>query len=180
MIDGSPVPHDILRILGIEKFAEYMTKEIQKVYEMQGINIADKHIEVILSMMLKKVEVVDPGETSLIVGEHLDKEDIEEINKKAELEGLQPAKVEAILLGLTRASLQTKSFISAASFQETTRVLTDSAVQGRVDRLRGLKENVILGRLIPAGTGLILEKIKKKEAQEIKEEQENNQEEENN
>ena len=172
LIDGSPVPHDILRILGIEKFAEYMTKEIQKVYEMQGINIADKHIEVILSMMLKKVEVVDPGETSLIVGEHLDKEDIEEINKKAELEGLQPAKVEAILLGLTRASLQTKSFISAASFQETTRVLTDSAVQGRVDRLRGLKENVILGRLIPAGTGLILEKIKKKEAQEIKEEQE--------
>ena len=171
LIDGSPVPHDILRILGIEKFAEYMTKEIQKVYEMQGINIADKHIEVILSMMLKKVEVIDAGETSLIVGEHLDKDDIEEINRKAELEGLTPAKVEAILLGLTRASLQTKSFISAASFQETTRVLTDSAVQGRVDRLRGLKENVILGRLIPAGTGLLMEKLKKQGNDEIKNEE---------
>ena len=171
LIDGNPVPHDILRILGIEKFAEYMTKEIQKVYEMQGINISDKHIEVILSMMLKKVEVVDPGETSLMVGEHLDKDDLEEINKKAIEEGLEPAKVEAVLLGLTRASLQTKSFISAASFQETTRVLTDSAVQGRVDRLRGLKENIILGRLIPAGTGLIVEKMKKEANKQIKEEE---------
>ena len=161
LIDGSPVPHDILRILGIEKFADYMIKEIQKVYEMQGINIADKHIEVILSMMLKKVEVVDPGETTLLLGEHIDKDDLEEINKKAIEEGLKPAKVETVLLGLTRASLQTKSFISAASFQETTRVLTDSAVQGRIDRLRGLKENVILGRLIPAGTGLLIENIKK-------------------
>ncbi len=172
LIDGNPVPHDILRILGIEKFAEYMTKEIQKVYEMQGINISDKHIEVILSMMLKKVEVVDAGETSLIVGEHLDKDDLEEINRKAEAEGLAPAKVEAVLLGLTRASLQTKSFISAASFQETTRVLTDSAVQGRIDRLRGLKENIILGRLIPAGTGLVVEKMKKEANKEIKEEEE--------
>ena len=138
-----------------------MIKEIQKVYEMQGINIADKHIEVILSMMLKKVEVVDPGETTLLLGEHIDKDDLEEINKKAIEEGLKPAKVETVLLGLTRASLQTKSFISAASFQETTRVVTDSAVQGRIDRLRSLKENVILGRLIPAGTGLLIENIKK-------------------
>jgi len=161
LIDGSPVPHDILRILGIEKFADYMTREIEKVYELQGISIADKHIEVILSMMLKKVEVVEPGETSLISGEHLDKDDLEIINKKTEKDGLTPAKVQPVLLGLTRASLQTKSFISAASFQETTRVLTDSAVQGRVDRLKGLKENIILGRLIPAGTGLLIDKIKK-------------------
>ena len=171
LIDGSPVPHDILRILGIEKFAEYMTKEIQKVYEMQGISIADKHIEVILSMMLKKVEVVDSGETSLIVGEHLDKDDLEEINKNAVAEGLAPAKVEPVLLGLTRASLQTKSFISAASFQETSRVVTDSGVQGRVDRLRGLKENIILGRLIPAGTGLLVEKLKKEENKEVEQEE---------
>ena len=123
------------------------------------------------TLSLSSVEVVDAGETSLIVGEHLDKDDIEEINRKAELEGLTPAKVEAILLGLTRASLQTKSFISAASFQETTRVLTDSAVQGRVDRLRGLKENVILGRLIPAGTGLLMEKLKKQGNDEIKNEE---------
>ncbi len=167
LVDGNPVPHDILRILGIEKFAEYMTKEIQKVYEMQGIIIADKHIEVILSMMLKKVEVIDAGETSLMVGEHLDKDDLDEINKKAIDEGLKPARVEPVLLGLTRASLQTKSFISAASFQETTRVLTDSAVQGRIDRLKGLKENIILGRLIPAGTGLLVEKIKKEALKEV-------------
>jgi DNA-directed RNA polymerase subunit beta' len=161
LVDGNPVPHDILRILGIEKFAEFMTKEIQKVYEMQGITIADKHIEIILSMMLKKVEVVDAGETALMIGEHLDKDDLDEINRKVIEEGLKPARVEPVLLGLTRASLQTKSFISAASFQETTRVLTDSAVQGRIDRLKGLKENIILGRLIPAGTGLIIEKLKK-------------------
>ena len=176
LVDGNPVPHDILRILGIEKFAEFMTREIQKVYEMQGINIADKHIEVILSMMLKKVEVVDPGETALMLGEHLDKDDLDEINKKAIEEGLKPARVAPVLLGLTRASLQTKSFISAASFQETTRVLTDSAVQGRVDKLQGLKENIILGRLIPAGTGLLLNKMKKEaEEEKAKEEAENKQ-----
>jgi DNA-directed RNA polymerase subunit beta' len=180
LVDGNPVPHDILRILGIEKFAEYMTKGVQKVYEMQGIDIADKHIEVILSMMLKKVEVVDSGETSLIIGECLDKDDLEEINRKAIEDGLLPAKVKIVLLGLTKASLQTKSFISAASFQETTKVLTDSASQGRVDKLKWMKENIILGRLIPAGTGLIANKLKRetlatnvKETEDVQEERVN-------
>ncbi len=161
LMDGTPAPHDILKTLGIEQFAKYMVEEVQKVYETQGININDKHIEIILSMMLKKVEVVNPGETTLILGEHLDKDEFEEINKKAISEGLQPAVAESVLLGITRASLQTKSFISAASFQETTRVLTDASILGKVDKLRGLKENVIVGKLIPAGTGLLLERLKK-------------------
>jgi len=161
LMDGNPVPHDILRILGIEKFAKYMVEEIQKVYEMQGVNINDKHIEIILSMMLKKVEIVDPGETTLIEGEIIDKDDLTAINLKAKKEKLKPVKAIPVLLGITKASLQTKSFISAASFQETTRVLTDAAVQGKVDQLDGLKENVIVGRLIPAGTGLLVEQMKK-------------------
>jgi DNA-directed RNA polymerase subunit beta' len=160
LVDGTPIPHDILRILGVKKFAEFMLKEIQRVYEAQGINISDKHIEIVLKMMLRKVEVTDPGETPLILGEYLDTIDAEEANAKAVEMGLQPAKYQIILLGLTRASLQTKSFISAASFQETTRVLTDAAIQGKIDTLKGLKENIILGKLIPAGTGLLVNKIK--------------------
>jgi DNA-directed RNA polymerase subunit beta' len=161
LVDGLPVPHNILRILGISAFARYMVTEIQRVYEMQGIDIADKHIEIILSKMLKKVEIVDAGETSLFVGDTLYKDELDEENRRAIAEGLKPAKESPFLLGLKRASLQTKSFISAASFQETTKVLTEASVQGKVDKLKGLKENIILGRLIPAGTGLLVNKIRK-------------------
>ena len=161
IMDGDKVPHDILQILGIEAFDKYMVEEIQKVYEMQGISINDKHIEIILSTMLKKVEVVDSGETTLLVGETLDKSDFEAINKKAEEDGLRPARAENVLLGITRSSLQTKSFISAASFQETVKVLTDASIEGKTDNLEGLKENVIVGKLIPAGTGFLIAKMKK-------------------
>ena len=160
LMDGKPTPHDILRILGIESFAKYMVEEVQKVYEMQGITINDKHIEIILHQMLKKVEVINPGETTLIVGETLDKDELEEINAKAIADGLEPAKAESVLLGITRSSLQSKSFISAASFQETTKILTDASIQGKIDRLHGLKENIIVGKLIPAGTGLIVKRLK--------------------
>lgn len=160
IMDGDKAPHDILQILGIEAFSKYMVEEIQKVYEMQGISINDKHIEIILNMMLKKIEITDSGETTLLVGETIDKDDFELINKKAVENGLKPAKGEKVLLGITRASLQTKSFISAASFQETVKVLTDASIQGKVDTLQGLKENVIVGKLIPAGTGLIVERMK--------------------
>jgi len=155
LVDGNPVPHDILRINGLQAFANYMINEVQKVYRMQGVKIDDKHIEVILSMMLKRVEVTKTGDTTLLNGEVVDQDVFEEVNVKAINEGLKPAECVPVLLGITKASLQTKSFISAASFQETTRVLTDASVQGKYDYLRGLKENIIVGRLIPAGTGLI-------------------------
>lgn len=161
IMDGDKVPHDILKILGIEAFNKYMVEEIQKVYEMQGISINDKHIEIILNMMLKKIEIVDSGETTLLVGDIIDNETYEQINNKAIEEGLKPAKGEKVLLGITRASLQTKSFISAASFQETVKVLTDAAINGKVDALEGLKENVIVGKLIPAGTGLLVKRMKR-------------------
>lgn len=162
LVDGNPVPHDILKIQGMQAFANYMVNEVQKVYRMQGVKIDDKHIEVILNMMLKRVEVIDSGETTLLSGEVVDRDVFEEINKKAIAQDLTPAKSNPVLLGITKASLQTKSFISAASFQETTRVLTDAAVQGKVDDLSGLKENVIVGRLIPAGTGLVASDYRKK------------------
>ncbi|MCE3255909.1 MAG: rpoC [Rickettsiaceae bacterium] len=160
LVDGSLVPHDILRILGIRAFANFMVGEVQKVYRMQGVKIDDKHIEVILSMMLKRVEITKPGDTTLLSGEYVDRDIFEQINKKAAAEGLKQAESSPVLLGITKASLQTKSFISAASFQETTKVLTDAAVQGKYDDLAGLKENIIVGRLIPAGTGLIMDKFK--------------------
>ena len=172
IMDGDKVPHDILKILGIEAFAKFITEEIQKVYELQGISINDKHIEIILSMMLKKVEVVDAGETSLTVGDTLTEEEFEKINEEAKAEGLKEAKAESVLLGITRASLQNKSFISAASFQETVKVLTDASIQGRVDKLEGLKENVIVGKLINAGTGFIVKKIKEEAEKEQEAEQE--------
>jgi DNA-directed RNA polymerase subunit beta' len=137
-----------------------MVEEIQKVYEMQGISINDKHIEIILNMMLKKIEITDPGETTLLVGDVIDKDEFREINQKAIDDGLKPAKGEKILLGITRASLQTKSFISAASFQETVKVLTDASIDGKIDSLEGLKENLLVGKLIPAGTGFIVGKMK--------------------
>ncbi|WP_431298410.1 DNA-directed RNA polymerase subunit beta' [Tabrizicola sp. BL-A-41-H6] len=161
IMDGNPAPHDILRILGVEALANYMIDEVQDVYRLQGVKINDKHIEVIVRQMLQKFEILDSGETTLLKGEHVDKQELEEENVKARNRGLREATAEAILLGITKASLQTRSFISAASFQETTRVLTEASVQGKRDKLVGLKENVIVGRLIPAGTGGATSRVKK-------------------
>jgi DNA-directed RNA polymerase subunit beta' len=151
--DGEPNPHDILRLQGVEALANYLVREIQDVYRLQGVKINDKHIEVIIRQMLRKTEVLDPRETALLRGEQLDRGRARDINERAEHDGKSPAKLQPVLLGITKASLATESFISAASFQETTRVLTEAAVRGLKDDLRGLKENVIVGRLIPAGTG---------------------------
>ena len=161
IIDGNPDPHDILRVQGIEALAEYLVNEIQEVYRLQGVPINDKHIEVIVRQMLQKVEVIEPGDTGLIRGDHIDKPDAELENRKAEARGGRPGIFQPVLLGITKASLQTRSFISAASFQETTRVLTDASVHGKFDTLEGLKENVIVGRLIPAGTGAQLRSMQK-------------------
>jgi DNA-directed RNA polymerase subunit beta' len=161
LVDGNLVPHDILKILGMQAFTTYMVNEVQKVYRMQGVKIDDKHIEVILSMMLKRVEITNAGDTTFLVGEYVDHDIFEQMNQKVLAKDLKPAQCNPVLLGITKASLQTKSFISAASFQETTRILTDSAVQGKIDNLSGLKENIIVGRLIPAGTGLIASKYRK-------------------
>jgi len=161
IMDGNPAPHDILRILGVEALANYMIDEVQDVYRLQGVKINDKHIEVIVRQMLQKFEILDSGETTLLKGEHVDKAELEEFNTKALNHGMRPATAEPILLGITKASLQTRSFISAASFQETTRVLTEASVQGKRDKLVGLKENVIVGRLIPAGTGGATSRVKK-------------------
>jgi DNA-directed RNA polymerase subunit beta' len=160
IVDGNPAPHDILAIKGIEELAAYLVNEIQEVYRLQGVTINDKHIEVIVRQMLQKVEVTDAGETELIQGEQLDKIEFDQINAKIKEEGKKEAKAHSVLLGITKASLQTRSFISAASFQETTRVLTEAAVQGKIDTLDGLKENVIVGRLIPAGTGSTMGKLR--------------------
>ncbi len=163
LIDGNPAPHDILEILGVEALAEYLVNEVQAVYRLQGVPINDKHIEVIVRQMLQKVEITDPGDTSLLKGEQIDRIEFAEVN--AELlerdKNKTPATAKPFLLGITKASLQTRSFISAASFQETTRVLTEASVQGKEDMLEGLKENVIVGRLIPAGTGASLRKYQK-------------------
>ncbi len=161
IMDGNPAPHDILRILGVEALANYMIDEVQDVYRLQGVKINDKHIEVIVRQMLQKFEVLDSGQTTLLKGENVDKAELEEANAKAHKLGVRPATAEPILLGITKASLQTRSFISAASFQETTRVLTEASVQGKRDKLVGLKENVIVGRLIPAGTGGATSRVKR-------------------
>ena len=161
LVDGNPAPHDILSILGVEALANYMISEVQDVYRLQGVKINDKHIEVIVRQMLQKWEVTDSGQTILLKGEQVDRVEFEEINKKALEKGYEPAKGGPVLLGITKASLQTRSFISAASFQETTRVLTEASTQGKRDKLIGLKENVIVGRLIPAGTGGAARDIKK-------------------
>ncbi|WP_380056472.1 DNA-directed RNA polymerase subunit beta' [Falsihalocynthiibacter sp. SS001] len=153
IMDGNPAPHDILAVMGVEALANYMVEEVQEVYRLQGVKINDKHIEVIVRQMLQKWEILDSGETTLLKGEHVDKAEFDAANAKAESAGRRLASGEPILLGITKASLQTRSFISAASFQETTRVLTEASVQGKRDKLVGLKENVIVGRLIPAGTG---------------------------
>ncbi|MFI4975395.1 MAG: DNA-directed RNA polymerase subunit beta', partial [Caulobacterales bacterium] len=161
LIDGNPDPHDILRILGIEALADFLVNEIQEVYRLQGVPINDKHIEVIVRQMLQKVEILEPGDTGLLKGDHLDKLEVDEETIKAETRGGRPAITQPVLLGITKASLQTRSFISAASFQETTRVLTDASVHGKRDTLEGLKENVIVGRLIPAGTGSYLRSLQR-------------------
>jgi len=160
MMDGNRVPHDILRILGVEELASYLINEIQEVYRLQGVRINDKHIEVIVRQMLQKVEIDEPGETTFLAGEQIDRSEFDRENEKVEAEGLRPATAKPVLQGITKASLQTNSFISAASFQETTRVLTEAAVSGRIDNLQGLKENVIVGRLIPAGTGSVIAHLK--------------------
>ncbi len=154
IVDGAVDPHDILRLQGIEALARYIVQEVQEVYRLQGVKISDKHIEVIIRQMLRRVNIADSGETGFITGEQVERADVMAANEKAEADGKEPARFENILLGITKASLSTDSFISAASFQETTRVLTEAAIMGKQDDLRGLKENVIVGRLIPAGTGL--------------------------
>ncbi|MDD3799186.1 MAG: DNA-directed RNA polymerase subunit beta', partial [Novosphingobium sp.] len=159
LVAGSPDPHDILEVLGVAALAEYLVAEIQEVYRLQGVKINDKHIEVIVRQMLQKVEITDGGDTTLLPGEQVDLEEMNEINSKL-TKGQTPAQGKPVLLGITKASLQTRSFISAASFQETTRVLTQAAVEGKRDSLIGLKENVIVGRLIPAGTGAAMNRIR--------------------
>ncbi|NNM72562.1 DNA-directed RNA polymerase subunit beta' [Enterovirga aerilata] len=155
IVDGNPAPHDILAIKGVEELAAYLVNEIQEVYRLQGVNINDKHIEVIVRQMLQKVEITDGGDSDILPGDQIDRLELEEINERLIAEKKKPAEGTPVLLGITKASLQTRSFISAASFQETTRVLTEAAVNGKVDTLEGLKENVIVGSLIPAGTGAI-------------------------
>ena len=160
IIEGNPAPHDILSVLGVEALAAYLVQEVQEVYRLQGVRIDDKHIEVIVRQMLQKVEISDGGDSTFLLAEHVDREEFEESNRKLEAEGRRPAVGSPILLGITKASLQTRSFISAASFQETTRVLTEASVGGKSDQLIGLKENVIVGRLIPAGTGSMVARMR--------------------
>jgi len=161
ILDGNPAPHDILAIKGVEALASYLVNEIQEVYRLQGVLINDKHIEVIVRQMLQKVEITAAGDSTYIPGDHVDQVEFDEINDRLIEEGKKPAEAQPVLLGITKASLQTPSFISAASFQETTRVLTEAAVAGKIDTLQGLKENVIVGRLIPAGTGGAMAQIRR-------------------
>ncbi len=160
ILDGNPAPHDILAIKGVEELARYLIKEIQDVYRLQGVTINDKHIEVIVRQMLQKVEITKPGDSGLLKDEQIDKMDLDELNDQLVADGKKPAVGNPVLLGITKASLQTRSFISAASFQETTRVLTEAAISGKADLLEGLKENVIVGRLIPAGTGAAISTLR--------------------
>jgi DNA-directed RNA polymerase subunit beta' len=165
VVDGEPNPHDILRLLGVEPLAAYLVKEIQDVYRLQGVKINDKHIETIIRQMLRKVEIAEPGDTRYLRGEQADRVRVTEENARLRSRDENPAVLAPMLLGITKASLATESFISAASFQETTRVLTEAAVRGNRDTLRGLKENVIVGRLIPAGTGLAYHSKRRKQAE---------------
>ena len=169
LVDGNSVPHDILRVKGVEALSTYLTKEVQDVYRLQGVKINDKHIEVIVRQMMQKIEITDPGDTTLLAGEQVSRKEFLEQNINAEKENRKPAKGHQILLGITKASLQTDSFVSAASFQETTRVLTEASVSGKVDSLMGLKENVIVGRLVPCGTGSFMSQVKLEANQKDKE-----------
>ena len=169
LMDGSRVPHDILKVLGVAELANYLVDEIQDVYRLQGVKINDKHIEVVTRQMLQKIEIEDPGDSTFLVGERVDMVELRDVNRKVMEEDGRPAQGTPVLLGITKASLQTNSFISAASFQETTRVLTEAAVTARTDRLHGLKENVIVGRLIPAGTGRFINEKKRLAAERDRE-----------
>jgi len=160
LVDGHAVPHDTLRILGVEALANYLINEIQDVYRLQGVRINDKHIELIVRQMLQKVEITNPGDTTFMAGEQVDTATFDEENAIAERDKLRPATSAPVLQAITKAALQSRSFISAAAFIETTRVLTKAAVAGRTDELVGLKENVIVGRLIPAGTGSVLSRLR--------------------
>ncbi len=164
IVDGPADPHDIIRLQGIEALARYIIDEVQDVYRLQGVKINDKHIEVVVRQMLRRVNVSDPGDTGFIPGEQVERSELLQENDRVVAEGKQPASHDNILLGITKASLSTDSFISAASFQETTRVLTEAAIMAKKDDLRGLKENVIVGRLIPAGTGLAYHRNRKSQA----------------
>ena len=154
LTEGSVNPHDILRIKGVRAVQDYMIREVQRVYRLQGVEISDKHIEVIVRQMLKKIRIEDNGDTEFLPGTLVDFLEYEDVNEQMEKEGKQPADGKQVMLGITKASLATNSFLSAASFQETTKVLTEAAIKGKVDPLIGLKENVIIGKLIPAGTGM--------------------------
>jgi DNA-directed RNA polymerase subunit beta' len=154
LMDGSANPHDILKIRGTKELAKYLVNEVQEVYRLQGVGINDKHIEVIVKQMLRQVTVTEVGDSDFLLGENVERWRFEEENQNVIKQGGQPATAEPLLLGITKASLSTESFISAASFQETTKVLSDASVAGKMDYLKGLKENVIMGRLIPAGTGV--------------------------
>ena len=171
VVDGLPLASDILEYRGVEELADYIVTEVQRVYQLQGVKINDKHIEVILRQMLRKVKVIDPGDSEYLRGEQVEKSTLFECNDKLEKEGKVLARYELVLLGITKASLHTESFISAASFQETTRVLTDASVNGKTDALLGLKENVIVGRLIPAGTGLAYHQERKQRRMENQQEE---------
>ena len=159
LVDGPRVPHDILKVLGVEALSDYLVNEIQDVYRLQGVKINDKHIEVIVRQMLQKVEILDPGDTTFLAGEQIDRTEFDAVNARLGKDD-RPAQAMPVLQGITKASLQTNSFISAASFQETTRVLTEAATAGKIDYLTGLKENVIVGRLIPAGTGSVMNRLR--------------------
>jgi DNA-directed RNA polymerase subunit beta' len=175
LCEGPIDPHDILSIKGVNDVQEYLENEIQEVYRLQGVKMNDKHIEVIVRQMLQKVKVEEIGDTNFLEGEQVDKNRFREENEKVIAEGGEPATFQPLLLGITKASLSTESFISAASFQETTRVLTEATINGKTDYLLGLKENVIIGHLIPAGTGLEKYRnihIKEKETEEVKEKME--------
>jgi DNA-directed RNA polymerase subunit beta' len=161
IVDGPADPQDILRLLGVEELARYIVDEVQDVYRLQGVKINDKHIEVIVRQMLRRVQIANSGDSTYIVGEQVERSELFNTNERLQREGKLPATYLDVLLGITKASLSTDSFISAASFQETTRVLTEAAIMGKRDELRGLKENVIVGRLIPAGTGLAFHQARK-------------------
>jgi DNA-directed RNA polymerase subunit beta' len=161
LVDGNPVPHDILRVKGVEALAGFLVSEIQEVYRLQGVKINDKHVEVIVRQMLQKVEIAEPGDTTFLAGEQVDRLEFDAVNQRAVTENRAPATEVAVLQGITKASLQTQSFISAASVQETTRVRTDAAFAGKIDGLNGLKVNVIVGRLIAAGSGGGMERLKR-------------------
>ena len=165
LVDGNIVLGDVLRVLGVEAMASYLVNEVQQVYRLQGVPINDKHVEIIVRQMLQKREVTDAGDSTYIIGDEIDKDDLVEANTELLKEGKRPIVATHILQGITQASLHTKSFISAASFQETTRVLTEAAINGKVDHLLGLKENVIVGRLMPAGTGGVVRKWREEEVQ---------------